>query len=193
MFFFRRIKQFRVEGEIADTSIPEQFVKVDRPVFDYVFYFQYLLFLFIITMITAIGLWVAADHIYVSITNLALASLNADKSSLMIFLNSMRFVVQSIMVISISLIVFLYFLICNNISTQLNGVTFAFFRIMKQVMSGDLSNRIKLRYADPGHLFADKINFLIDTVAAEVVEEETGECSVDEDGDAPPPLPPLPR
>ena len=86
MFFFRRIKQFRVEGEIADTSIPEQFVKVDRPVFDYVFYFQYLLFLFIITMITAIGLWVAADHIYVSITNLALASLNADKSSLMIFL-----------------------------------------------------------------------------------------------------------
>jgi hypothetical protein len=152
--------------------VPSEWEKINKPIVDKVFYLQYACIITILCIVTSMALYIFTGELHESIVENALKILNNNKT-ITIFFQSQRDVLSSIYTTSIVLNVSLYVYLSKKIIDQVDGVSFAFFRDIKQIISGNHKQRLFPRFQDPGKVAATSINnFLEDFFSQTEVPEE---------------------
>ena len=171
---------------VLKTEIPMKFWNIRGVVFDYIHYLIYVLLLFVITIVTTLGLDFVSKDIYQKITNFAVDVLQI-KQNHMLFFSTQQELLSAIVMVTTVTMVLVYFIIANHLFAKTNGVTYAYFRTLKDVIQGNWEERISLRYGDPGTNDSEFVNLLIDSVDEEIDElvelEETIEADKDRSGE----------
>ena len=180
--FFEYMAECRGAGMVLKSEIPMKFWNIKGVVFDYLHYLIYVLLLFVITIVTTLGLDFMSKDVYQKITNFAVEVLQI-KQNHMLFFSTQQELLSSIVMVTMVTMVLVYFIIANNLFAKTNGVTYAYFRTLKEVIQGNWEERINLRYGDPGADDSKLVNQLIDFVDEEIDElvelEETIEADKD--------------
>jgi len=183
--FFEYMVDCRGSGVVLKSEIPMKFWNIRGVVFDYLHYLIYVLLLFVITIVTTIGLDFVSKDIYQKVTNFAVDVLQI-KQSHMLFFSTQQELLSSIVMVTTVTMVLVYFIIANNLFAKTNGVTYAYFRTLKEIIQGNWEERISLRYGDPGAIDSEFVNQLIDSVDEEIDElvelEETIDADNEDDG-----------
>ena len=167
--FFDYIAESRGAGVVLKSEIPMKFWNIKGVVFDYLHYLIYVLLLFVITIVTTLGLDYMSKDVYQKITNFAVEVLQI-KQNHMLFFSTQQELLSSIVMVTMVTMVLVYFIIANNLFAKTNGVTYAYFRTLKDMIHGNWEERINLRYGDPGADDAKFVNQLIDFVEEEIDE-----------------------
>lgn len=150
--------------------IPANWHKMKRPQPDYVFYFQYFCIMLIVTMMSAMSVYLLTNELHASIVQNAMQMLKASKA-VSIFFEEQKGVLVSIYSTSIAISVVLYTLLAKKVISQVDGVSFGFYRDIKQIINGDHKKKLFPRFTDPGKNAANAINNFLDIYFSEYEEE----------------------
>lgn len=151
--------------------IPANWHKMKGPQADYVFYFQYFCIMLIVTIMSAMSVYLLTNELHASIVNNAMQMLKASKA-VSIFFEEQKGVLVSIYSTSIAISVVLYTLLAKKVISQVDGVSFGFYRDIKQIINGDHKKKLFPRFTDPGKNAANAINNFLDIYFSEYEEEE---------------------
>ncbi len=203
--FFQFIAICR-QSKIFEAQAMEQDISdIKGPKADWVFYLQYTAVLLIIALLCGVGLYVFLIDTFEAIVTLSQQGLGQEIHNLshskMIstYLTHQRSTLDIIFYCTIGLISLLYILLGRHIVDTVNGVSFAFFRHMRQILEGDFTVRASVRFKDPGHSAVEAFNQFLDqvipselrlkkNVPSESLSETVSENELGTDLDAPPPL-----
>ncbi len=206
LHFFQFIAICRQSKVFEAQELPVELAQVKGPKIDWVFYFQYAAVLLIIALLCGAGLYFFIVDTFEAIVTLAQQNVSANSLSqseiISKFLTHQRDYLDLIFYSTITLISFLYILLCQYIVETINGVSFAFFRSMRQIIEGKFDTIANVRFKDPGHSAVDSFNRFLDQVIPDhlrrlknVPKENLSETiaaqatEVNQEGnDAPPPL-----
>ena len=163
--FFEFLNTSRKQNRIKPQEIEDKFEDINAPVIDQVFYLQYILIVLIITLLSSFGVYAFTSAINETLTEMAFHFLQSDGSQqLTIYFTSQMEILNSIRIISISIMVLLYILISKNLVNKVDGVSYHFFRVMREVLWGNYTARVRLRADDPGKEAAITFNSLMDEI-----------------------------
>jgi hypothetical protein len=143
-FFFEYLKESRVNKKLEPKKIPDRFTRIHGPVFDRVFFFHFLLFISIISLISSIVVLVTTIEIYESIIELAIKTLSNKSTAERYFFNNQVYIFESIQWMSILSIVISYLLLALHLYSKVSGAVFGIFSTMRSFMKGNHYNRVHL-------------------------------------------------
>jgi hypothetical protein len=188
--FFDFIQSAIKHKKIKPVHIPEKYLSVSGPTVDVVFYIQYMSILFIIAICTSVGLYMFTVDLHQSIVQLAIKHLGSGNQSVATFFTAQEYILVSIQIVSTAFMFILYIIISRSFVQQVEGVSFHFLRVMREIMRGNYNARVRLRFNDPGQESAKTFNHLLDVILpnTQKLEEE----SEQEKADVPSELPPTP-
>lgn len=183
--FFNYLYIARSKNDFTKAQIDRRFEKVMGPVADKVFYFHYFTFVSVISVVFIFGIHLLSMQLHEGFVNFALEITQNKNQSLSNFLLSQEILFESVTYVSIGLVLSLYMYVSRNLIASVDGVSYHFFRVMREIMGGNVNARVRLRVNDPGQQSAVHFNELLDHVltpnkvaSSEAMEE-----------DLPPPLP----
>lgn len=191
LLFFQFMAMCRQSQLYEPQIMDEKIEQVISPRPDWVFYFQYFTILMIIALFCGVGLYVFTVDTFDAIVTLAQQGSKNYSSLINSYLTHQREYLDYIFFATISLVVILYIILCRHIVEIVNGVSFAFFRYMRQIMRGDFTTVVSVRFKDPGHNAVDAFNHFLDQVIPSETRHPkvaTPAIPIQEEDDAPPPL-----
>jgi hypothetical protein len=159
-------------------EIPNELKKVNGPVMDFVFYFQFFCIMSILTAITVTSIYVFTHQLHDSIIQAAINILKAPKG-IALFLSSQERVFELIVFFPSLISVVLYGFIARLIISRIQGVTYAYVRDICEIASGNTARRLTPREEDPGRQAAQAVNEVLDMYHPRL------QAKVDDQADAP--------
>lgn len=171
--FFHYLSEARKIKKIAPSHIEPQFKNIENPIFDIVFFCHYFLFLSLACAIATWGLYLFTVDMHDRIVELSLSLLKTHSHSLVHFLKKQEETLDTVITISSSILFISYIMLGKVIVSKVNGVSYNFFKTMREFMLGNFNARVRLRKNDPGHSYADSLNTLLDHVVKEEIKEIT--------------------
>jgi hypothetical protein len=142
-FFFEYLRESRKRNEIVSNSIPPQYSKIHKPVFDRIFMLHFGILLVIIAISSAVFIIENTSTVFDSLVELALKTLKDQKSATK-FLTEQLFIVDEIVGLTILLITFFYSLLGFHLYAKVSGAAFGVFSTMRSFMKGNYSSRVHL-------------------------------------------------
>ena len=142
-FFFEYLREIRKKGEITSNSIPPQYSKIHKPVFDKVFMLHFGLLLIMISIFSSVFIIGNTASVFSSMVELATQSLSDHKVTSRYF-SEQRFVLDDIGVVTVVCIVLSYIMLGFHLFTKVSGAAFGIFSTMRSFMKGNYSSRVHL-------------------------------------------------
>lgn len=142
-YFFEYLREGRSKNEIHPNSIPPQYSKIHKPEIDRIFMLQFSLLMIIIAISSAVFIIQNTTEIYLSMVELATKTLRNQKSVSQYFAQQ-TFILDSIVKLTISFVVFFYFSLGIHLYSKVSGAAFAIFSTMRSFMKGNHSSRVHL-------------------------------------------------
>ncbi|MBY0518164.1 MAG: hypothetical protein K2P81_14745 [Bacteriovoracaceae bacterium] len=147
----------------TDFEIPKDLEKIRKPRADGVFYLQYVSFMFILSAITGLAVYMAVMHLHESIVETAMTLLKSNKS-IGTFLTSQQESIEAIAWVCTGFSTLLYALLAKGIISEVEGVSYGYLRDIRDIVSGDHIKRLRPRFNDPGKDAALAINQLMNNL-----------------------------
>ena len=142
-FFFEYLRESRKRGSILSNSIPPQYQRVHKPVFDRIFIFHFAFLLAIVSISSTFFIVAMLSSIYSNMIELSLKTLKHDPSLAEFFMNQ-NFIYDHIVIITVSLMVVLYTLLGLHLYSSVSGAAFGIFATMRAFMKGNYFSRVHL-------------------------------------------------
>jgi hypothetical protein len=142
-FFFEYLRESRKRNEIVSNSIPPQYSKIHKPVFDKIFMLHFGILLLIISLSSAVFIIDNASTVFESMVELATSTLK-DQRMASRFFSDQLFILDAIVGLTISLITFFYSLLGLHLYGKVSGAAFGIFSTMRSFMKGNHSSRVHL-------------------------------------------------
>lgn len=182
--FYNYLSVSSANNHFKKTLVEQRFEKIKAPVADKVFYFHYFTFVAIISSVFMLGIHLLSMQMHEGFVNFALEITRNKDQSLSSFLVSQEILFESVTFVSMGLIILLYMYVSSSLISSVDGVSYHYLRVMREIMNGNFSSRVKLRMNDPGQQSAVYLNELLDQVllSKNVTSDEVTE-------DLPPPIP----
>ena len=143
--------------------VPAEWDEITEPQTDKVFYLQYFLFISILSASTSFILYTFINSLHQEIVSTALENLTIKAQSSHYFSAQ-----RSSLVFIYGFCVFVNFIFYSSLSrsiiSKINGVSYAVFRDIKEIISGNSSHRISIRETDPGYSTIQTLNNYLDYV-----------------------------
>jgi hypothetical protein len=142
-FFFEYLRESRKRNEIVSNSIPPQYSKIHKPVFDRVFMLHFGILLVIISISSAVFIIENTSTVYESLVELATKTLR-DQKSVTHFFSEQLFILDDIVTLTVVLIAICYILLGVHLYGKVSGAAFGIFSTMRAFMKGNHSSRVHL-------------------------------------------------
>jgi flagellar biosynthesis protein FlhB len=142
-FFFEYLREIRKKNSISTNSIPPQFSRIHKPVYDKIFMLHFGLLLVIIAISTAVFTIENSSAVFTSMVELATKTLR-DQSNVSRFFSEQMFVMDEIVGLTILLVTFSYILLGFHLYAKVSGAAFGIFSTMRSFMKGNYSSRVHL-------------------------------------------------
>lgn len=142
-FFFEFLRESRNRKVIISNSIPPQYSKIHKPVFDRIFMLHFGILLIIISIVSAVFIIENSSYIFESMVELATKTLS-DQKSVSRYFSEQMFILDDIVDLTIILIAFSYILLGLHLYSQVSGAAFGIFSTMRAFMKGNHSSRVHL-------------------------------------------------
>jgi hypothetical protein len=160
--FFDYLDNCKINKKFESKVVQEKYLKINGPIFDTSFFLNYSIIILIITFVSTYIIYLSTVIIHESIVDLAIGYLKTEDKVMQIFFTKQSYILNSVHIVSTSLIIILYYSLIKSIIDTISGVEFHFFKTMREFMKGNTNSRIFLRKNDPGHADADKLNKYLD-------------------------------
>lgn len=142
-FFFEYLRESRRRGEIISNSIPPQYSKIHKPVFDKVFMLHIGILFVMITLCSSYFIIENTTETFESMVELATKTLKDQKSASSFFTQQL-FILDDVIGLTITLITFFYVLLGMHLYAKVSGAAFGIFSTMRAYMKGNYSSRVHL-------------------------------------------------
>jgi hypothetical protein len=142
-FFFEFLRETRKKKDIQVNSIPPQYLRIHKPVSDRVFMLHFGLLLIIISISSAVFIIENTSTIYNSMVELAIKTLK-DQKSVSKYFSEQMFILDDIVWLTISMIVFFYVSLGIHLYSKVSGAAFGIFSTMRSFMKGNHFSRVHL-------------------------------------------------
>lgn len=175
-----RLGHFLCDFVIAKKSgksipVPEVLEKVKGPTMDWVFYFQFLCMMIILTVITVTSINFFTTILFENVTQVALEFFKKPPKGMDTFILSQAEVINLIILVPSLISCILYAFIARVLIHKVEGVTFAYIRDVRDVAHGQIVRRIRPRADDPGKNAAESINLVLDSLYPQPKKQEIEE------------------
>lgn len=141
-FFFEYLRESRKRNEIISNSIPPQFSKIHKPVFDKIFMLHFGILLVIISISSAVFIIENSSMVYESMVELA-RSLPNQKIVSQFYIEQL-YILDEIVDLTIFTIAFSYIMLGFHLYGKVSGAAFGIFSTMRAFMKGNYSSRVHL-------------------------------------------------
>ena len=146
-FFFLKLDFLRgrcAEGSKKDSiDVPAVFTGIHKPVFEYNFFLQFLLFTLMSSICATAAVHVVAVDIYDGIVNLAKETVMHD-NAVNYFLGSQGYIWDGIIYLTVGLHTILYISFLNHLYKKVATPAFGFFATMRSFIKGNTGARVHL-------------------------------------------------
>lgn len=142
-FFFEFLRETRKNGEIVQHSIPPQYSRIHKPVFDKIFMFHFGILLVIVSLCSCLFITESVSSIYMSMVELATNTLR-DPKTVGKFFGQQMFILNDIVWVTVILVTFSYVLLGFHLYAKVSGAAFGIFATMRSFMKGNYSSRVHL-------------------------------------------------
>lgn len=142
-FFFEFLRESRKRNVIISNSIPPQYSKIHKPVFDSIFMLHFGILLLIISISSAVFIIENSSSIFESMIELATKTLS-DQKGVSRYFSEQLFILDDIVVLTVVLISFSYILLGFHLYAKVSGAAFGIFSTMRAFMKGNHSSRVHL-------------------------------------------------
>lgn len=142
-FFFEFLRESRKRNQILSHSIPPQYSKIHKPVFDRVFMLHFSILLVIISISSSVFIIENSSSIFESMVELATKTLRDQRGVSKYFVEQM-FILDDIVDLTITLISFGYIMLGFHLYAKVSGAAFGIFSTMRSFMKGNYSSRVHL-------------------------------------------------
>lgn len=170
-FFFQYLLDRRKEKLLRINSIPPQFQKIHKPVFDNMFFFHFSLLIIIIAIGSGFFITVTANEVYEGTINLALKSLKVDNNSIRYFLQNQKYLFDDLLGITLVTVFISYFALAFHLYSKVSGPAFGFFTTMRAFMKGSYHSRVHLLGFNHIRPYSRKFNKYLDYIVRELPTE----------------------
>ncbi len=142
-FFFLKMDRVRTGEFSLPIEIPTIFTRIHKPVFEYNFFLQFLLFTLISTICATAMVHIVAVDIYDGIVNLSKETLKHD-GAVTYFLRSQSQIWDVIVYSIVTLHTILYISFLNELYKKVATPAFGFFATMRSFLKGNTGARVHL-------------------------------------------------
>jgi hypothetical protein len=142
-FFFEFLRESRKRGEIGSNSIPPQYSKIHKPVFDRIFMLHFGILLLIISTSSTVFIIENTSTVYASMVELATKTLK-NQTSVSRYFGDQLFIIDDIVILTVVLIAFSYSLLGLHLYAKVSGAAFGIFSTMRSFMKGNYTSRVHL-------------------------------------------------
>lgn len=142
-FFFEFLREARKKGEIVQHSIPPQYSRIHKPVFDKIFMFHFGILLVIVALCSCLFITESVSSIYMSMVELATNTLQ-DPKTVGQFFGQQMFILNDIVWVTVILVTFSYIFLGFHLYAKVSGAAFGIFATMRSFMKGNYSSRVHL-------------------------------------------------
>jgi hypothetical protein len=142
--FFTHIAKCREEGAFTSIEILPQFSKIHKPVFDKVFFFHFMLFTFVISVISSLVLLILSVEIHQNIVELAINILGKNQKMVNHFLKGQSQILDPFLTYSLILLFLSYMMLAVHLYNKVSGAAFGFFSTMRSFLKGGYHSRVHL-------------------------------------------------
>tara|TARA_Y100000768_G_C23986905_1_gene689473 strand:- start:1298 stop:2245 length:948 start_codon:yes stop_codon:yes gene_type:complete len=145
-FFFRYLEECKKEKRLKDATIPPTFTRIHGPTFERVFFFHFLLLILIFTIITVFAVVYIIAELRSQLFTILLNTTGkaASEQASLFFLENQSFIFESIIWISVILMIISYLTLAFHLYGKVSGAIFAFFSTMRSFMKGNRNARVHL-------------------------------------------------
>jgi hypothetical protein len=143
-FFFRYLDDCRKKEALVPNSIPPQFSKIHKPVFDRVFFLHFAILMIIVVILVSGFVFYASVDVYSNIVTLAISNLKAQNTQVRHFLGNQQHIFNSLQYFSVALITLTYSFMAFHLYSKVSGAAFGFFATMRGYMKGNYFARVHL-------------------------------------------------
>jgi hypothetical protein len=141
-FFFEYLRESRKRHQIISNSIPPQFSKIHRPVFDKIFMLHFGLLLVIISISSAVFIIENSSMVYESMVELSRKLPNQKIVSQ--FYIEQLYILDEIVYLTVFCITVSYIMLGLHLYGKVSGAAFGIFSTMRSFMKGNYSSRVHL-------------------------------------------------
>ena len=170
-FFFEFLRESRKRNVIISNSIPPQYSKIHKPVFDKIFLLHFGLLLIIIAICSSVFIIENSATIFESMVELATKTLS-DQKSVSRFFGEQMFILDDVVILTISLISFSYILLGFHLYSKVSGAAFGIFSTMRSFMKGNHSSRVHLVGFAYIRDYTRKLNKYLDYIENNLTKEQ---------------------
>lgn len=171
-FFFEYLRESRKRNEIISNSIPPQYSKIHKPVFDKIFMLHFGILLVIISICSGVFIIQNSSSVFSSMVELATKTL-ADQASVSRYFSEQMFILDDIIGLTIALISFSYILLGFHLYSKVSGAAFGIFSTMRAFMKGNHSSRVHLVGFAYLREYTRKLNKYLDYIQNNLTKEQT--------------------
>jgi hypothetical protein len=143
-FFFRYLDECLQNKKLLPNTIPASFTKIHGPQFEKVFFFHFMLFIGIVTLVTASFTIYMTTSIQAQLVDLSISIIPNGSTKIAYFLNNQVEVLHSVIYFGVLLMSCSYLLLSFHLYNKVSGAVFGFFATMRSFMRGNLQARVHL-------------------------------------------------
>lgn len=170
-FFFEYLRESRKRNEIISNSIPPQYSKIHKPVFDRIFMLHFGILLVIISISSAVFIIANSSSVFMSMVELATKTLS-DQKSVSRYFSEQMFILDDIIFLTVALISFSYVLLGFHLYSKVSGAAFGIFSTMRAFMKGNYSSRVHLVGYAYLRDYTRKLNKYLDYIQNNLTKEQ---------------------
>lgn len=171
-FFFEFLRESRKRNVISNNSIPPQYSKIHKPVFDRIFMLHFGILLVIISIASAVFIIENSSSVFESMVELATKTLS-DQKGVSRYFSEQMFILDDIVGLTITLIAFSYVLLGLHLYAKVSGAAFGIFSTMRAFMKGNHSSRVHLVGFAHIREYTRKLNKYLDYIQNNISKEQT--------------------
>lgn len=170
-FFFEYLRESRKRNQLLSHSIPPQYSKIHKPLLDKIFMLHFGILLIIIGISSSVFIIENSGSIFESMAELASKTL-ADQRSVSRFFSEQMFILDDIVILTITLISFCYILLGFHLYAKVSGAAFGIFSTMRAFMKGNYSSRVHLVGFAYVRDYTRKLNKYLDYIENNLTKEQ---------------------
>lgn len=142
-YFFSITDQMLIEKKFKQITIPDKYTRIHKPVYDWSFFFSYILVIFALSVATITGVVMIDSDIREQIVTLSTSFLKATPS-VKYFLSEQFVVFDIILYVLIIFYVIIHFAFGLYLYSKVSAPAFAIFSTMRSFLKGNKSARIHM-------------------------------------------------
>lgn len=169
-FFFEFLRESRKRNTIIGNSIPPQFSRIHKPVFDKIFMLHFGMLLVIISISSCVFIIENSSTTFSTMIELATKTLPNQKGVSRFFREQM-FILDDLVFLTICLISISYTLLGFHLYSKVSGAAFGIFSTMRAFMKGNYSSRVHLVGFAYVRDYTRKLNKYLDYIQNNLTKE----------------------